>query len=218
MKSKKYTILIILAVVLICVGALLIFLNKTGKTIVIKDGAVAIEDAIEKQQLPNGDEENTDNDTNSTVTQIDDNDKTISNNEGSIGNIDISFPETNDPAVKAKQARIRELIQEVFSLRDYYKGSISSLEAQATAEYKGLPAEEHTSENKQAIANKYVNSAYSLENECDGRINAICSELEELLLETDGDFSIVNKVRYTYASEKASTKSELKSTYSDIIG
>ena len=80
-----------------------------------------------------------------------------------------------------------------------------------------MPEEERTQENKEAIATRYINSAYSLEKECDAKIESICSELGELLLETNGDFSLVNKVRYSYASEKAAMKDEITQTYTEFF-
>ena len=124
---------------------------------------------------------------------------------------------SDDPDILAKQERIRELIRSVYSLRDYYVSMLNSMESTAKAEYLALPEAERTQENKESIATRYINSAYSLESECDGKIDAICSELGELLLEINGDFSIVNKVRYTYASEKAAMKDEITQNYTEFF-
>lgn len=124
---------------------------------------------------------------------------------------------SDDPDTLAKQERIRELIRSVYTLRDYYVSMLNSMESTAKAEYLALPEAERTQENKESIATRYINSAYSLESECDGKIDAICSELGELLLEINGDFSIVNKVRYTYASEKAAMKDEITQNYTEFF-
>lgn len=124
---------------------------------------------------------------------------------------------SDDPDILAKQERIRELIRSVYTLRDYYVSMLNSMESAAKAEYLALPEAERTQENKESIATRYINSAYSLESECDGKIDAICSELGELLLEINGDFSIVNKVRYTYASEKAAMKDEITQNYTEFF-
>lgn len=133
------------------------------------------------------------------------------------GEISYEPEDSDDPDVLAKQARIRELIHEVYSLKNYYVSKINSMEATAKSEYLALPDEEHTQDNKESIASRYINSAYSLEAECDSKIDSICSELGVLLLETNGDFSLINKVRYTYASEKATMKDEIKQTYSEFF-
>lgn len=124
---------------------------------------------------------------------------------------------SDDPDILAKQERIRELIRSVYTLRDYYVSMLNSMESTAKAEYLALPEAERTQENKESIATRYINSAYSLESECDGKIDAICSELGELLLEINGDFSIVNKVRYTYSSEKAAMKDEITQNYTEFF-
>lgn len=133
------------------------------------------------------------------------------------GKINYQPEDSDDPDILAKQARIRELIQEVYSLRSYYVSKLNSMEATAKAEYFALPEEERTQDNKDSIATRYINSAYGLESECDGKIDAICGELSKLLLETNGDLSIINKVRYTYASEKAAMKDQIKQTYSEFF-
>lgn len=131
--------------------------------------------------------------------------------------IQYSPEKSDDPDILAKQERIRELIRSVYTLRDYYVSMLNSMESTAKAEYLALPEAERTQENKESIATRYINSAYSLESECDGKIDAICSELGELLLEINGDFSIVNKVRYTYASEKAAMKDEITQNYTEFF-
>lgn len=116
------------------------------------------------------------------------------------------------------QARIDELIAEVYALRDYYIAQLAYLEAYARTEYEGLSPDERTPERKQDIALACIDQAYALENECDSRMDAICNELAYLLLEIDGDLTLVNDIRYAYASEKEAAKSEFLEKYADYFG
>lgn len=57
--------------------------------------------------------------------------------------------ETDDPDILEKQGRIRELILNVYALRDFYVTKLHSMEADAKSEYFALPEEERTQENKE---------------------------------------------------------------------
>lgn len=196
--SKKHIIILIIVLALLTVVLCFARLQDRGQKISFEAGGIVLvpqeTEAPSPQPVPD-----------STPSKSGD------------GDIEYEPDYTDDPDILAKQARIRALIQEVYSLRDYYVSKLNSMEASAKAEYTALPEEEHTQENKESIATRYINSAYSLESECDGKIDSICGELGDLLLETGGDFSIINKVRYTYASEKAAMKDEIKQTYYEFF-
>lgn len=195
--SKKQTIITV-TVLLLFLAALLCFarLQDNGQKIVLEGGRPVI---VSKEPIPS--------------------DAPVSPGPEPSQSEVISYDpeETDDPDILEKQRRIRELIRNVYALRDYYVTKLHSMEADAKSEYFALPEEERTQENKEAIATRYINSAYSLEKECDAKIESICSELGELLLETNGDFSLVNKVRYSYASEKAAMKDEITQTYTEFF-
>ncbi len=116
------------------------------------------------------------------------------------------------------QARIDALIAEVYALRDYYTAQLAYVESSARAEYEALPPEERSPERKQEIALACIDQVYALENECDSRMDAICNELAYLLLEIDGDLTLVNEIRYAYAREKEIAKSEFIEKYADYFG
>lgn len=194
--NKKRTIVLVIVLLLFAASLCIAKLWDNGEKIDIDDGKIAI-----VPQSP------TQSDTPASPTPPP--------TQGE--DIPYTPEKTEDPDALAKQERIRELIQSVYSLRNYYVSELNSMEKAARAEYFALPEEERTQANKESIATRYINSAYGLESECDGKIDAICAELGELLLETNGDFSLVNKVRYTYASEKAAMKDEIKQNYSEFF-
>lgn len=116
------------------------------------------------------------------------------------------------------QARIDALVAEVYGLKDYYIAQLDYLEASVLAEYEALPPEEKTPERRKKMALECIDQAYALENECDGRMDEICSELSYLLLKTDGRMNLVNDIRYAYASEKEQAKSQFLEKYADYFG
>lgn len=131
-------------------------------------------------------------------------------------------PTTQEPTentdMEAAEARIDELVDEVYALREYYTAQLAQLEAAAIAEYEALPPEERTPERKQEIALRTIDRAYALEDACDSRMDAICEELSYLLLETGGSFSLVTDIRYAYASEKEAARTEFLNKYADYFG
>lgn len=123
-----------------------------------------------------------------------------------------------DQDMATKEARIDELVAEVYALRDYYTGQLLALEASAKAQYDALPPEDRTPQKKQDIALSCIDAAYALENECDARMDSICQELSYLLLETGGSMSLVTDIRYTYASEKESARTAFLQKYANYFG
>ena len=112
-------------------------------------------------------------------------------------------------------SRVDELIAMVYELKDEYTARLYAIEQAGIAEYNALPVK--TEEKKQEIAMRCVDQAYALEKECDGRIDDICYELGVLLIQENGDMSIINRIRYVYASEKTAAKNELTERYAAIL-
>jgi len=130
---------------------------------------------------------------------------------------DTSDGDVASNTVQEPQARIDALIESVYDLRDYYITQLDVLDQSAREEYSGLEDADRTRDRRDDIASRYIKAAYSLEAECDGIIDDICTELGTLLLETDGDFTVINRVRYTYASEKVAKKDEIARNYSEYL-
>lgn len=116
------------------------------------------------------------------------------------------------------QARIDALVQEVYGLRDYYVAKLAYLESTAHEEYEKLPAEKQTEDKRRSIALDCIDEAYAMESECDARMDAICSELSLLLLKTGGKMNLVNEIRYTYAKEKETAKTQFLERYAVYFG
>lgn len=124
-------------------------------------------------------------------------------------------PPTEDHA--EIQAQIDALIARTYALCDEYTARLAALEAAALAEYEALQPEKRTEEAVRAIALYYSDQAYYLEGECDAIMDEICAELSFLLLEIDGDLTLVNDVRYAYAQKKAEEKARFMSAYAGYL-
>lgn len=125
-------------------------------------------------------------------------------------------PKADDNADKL--ARIDELKNQVYDLRADYQGQLKGLESAAADEYLAIPKEERTEDKRTEIALRYYNSALELEGECDAKIDAICAELQLLLIQTGGDETIVREIRSEYNAEKESLKSKYMDSYGEYLG
>ncbi len=130
-------------------------------------------------------------------------------------------PPTTPPTsgeIEDLQGRIDALLAEVYALREYYTAQLAYLEADARAQYEALSYDKRTKENKQSIALDCIEKAYALEDECDSRMDDICSELGHLLLRTDGDMNLISQIQYAYAKEKETAKNQFIERYADYFG
>ncbi len=125
---------------------------------------------------------------------------------------------TQSEAQENPQNRIDELIAMVYALRDEYTERLEQIVQAASDEYHALPEVEKTQEKKQEIALRCTDKAYALEKECDGKIDEICLELGIELIKTDGDMTLINEIRYAYATQKAAAKNELTERYGSFLG
>ncbi len=104
-------------------------------------------------------------------------------------------------------SRVDDIIAQIYVLRSGYVGKLDGLVTQAYREYKkgGI--------TKQDLINRYVSVGYGLEAECDGKMEALLSDLTNELSRTGGDLSLVDTVRQTYYSEKSIKKAEMIAKY-----
>ena len=114
----------------------------------------------------------------------------------------------------AGQARVDAIIGEIYALRSSYSGQLAAIEASGVSQYQSLPDDQKSEAVKQSIASSCISQANALEGQCDAQMNRLCSELGLVLLEMDGDLTLVNEVRHTYVAEKAARKNAFLATYS----
>ncbi len=100
-----------------------------------------------------------------------------------------------------------DIIAKIYVLRSSYVGKLDSLVNQAWREYRS------GSITKSDLISKYVGIGYGLEAECDGKMEALLSQLSDALSAGGEDQSLVDTVRRTYQSEKSIKKAEMIAKY-----
>ena len=113
-----------------------------------------------------------------------------------------------EPAAEQKdyQKRLSALVAQVYILREEYVGALEDMEESAKADYKALPESQRTSKKLAPLVSDYLSKAAKLEEECDGRMDSIVTEMRTLITENNGDMSLLDTVVYTYANEKSLKK------------
>lgn len=102
--------------------------------------------------------------------------------------------------------RLSALIAEVYVLREEYTISLENMESAAKSDYQAIPVEKRTKKALANLTSTYLSKGSALEKECDGKMDAIVTEMEELITKNQGDLSLVDTVVYTYADEKSLKK------------
>ncbi len=101
---------------------------------------------------------------------------------------------------------IAENIIQLYSYKAYYLGQLGQIEKSAKADYIALPAKDRTMVGKSAIVDKYLGKANALLSECDGKVDAITSELERELGRQNMDKALIDEILSSYEEEKALKK------------
>ena len=83
---------------------------------------------------------------------------------------------------------------------------MGQIESAAVKDYSALPNNERTLVSKQSIVDRYIGRANALLTECDGKVNAIMSNLEQRLKAENMDTELVDKIGSSYEEEKALKK------------
>jgi hypothetical protein len=111
--------------------------------------------------------------------------------------------------------RIAELVTKMYVLKAEYTGAINGVVASMKAEYSKLPREQQTTSSKAQIASGYIGKINAMEAQCDAQVNAIVSELRQILKNNGRDTVLADNILSAYATEKENTKAYYISTYGD---
>lgn len=120
------------------------------------------------------------------------------------------LPSDVSASAPAKQSdyseRLSALVAQVYVLREEYLNDLARLEANARADYGALPESERTAARLTSLAGDYIAKGTALEKECDGKMDAILTEMERLIAENEGDESFPDLVFDSYLQEKSLKK------------
>ena len=116
-------------------------------------------------------------------------------------------PEPDETA--ARYARIEEIVNEIYTLRDSCVSRIDAIRADALSSFRALPPEELTPDNKARIVFSFAGELEALESSCDARMEALVTELRGLLADLGEDQSIADEVVDLYFESKEAKKADL---------
>ncbi len=127
-----------------------------------------------------------------------------------------SPPTTEEPAQPDdKEEEIASLIAQIYVLKSSYTGRLDAVMDEARREFWKLPKDQQTTSAKQKILSAKLSRIAELESECDSKVEAIMTQLTELLKEQGKDVALVESIRKAYANEKQLRKSHYMSKYLD---
>ena len=120
--------------------------------------------------------------------------------------------------VQAAKDRISGIIAEIYLLRATYLYKIDDLIASSKLEYLKLPKEQRGLKGKIQIVDRYLRpKGKELEAECDGKMNALLSEMKQLLIKLDMSTGIIDEIEFTYKEQKELKMAELYGEYSPSL-
>lgn len=102
---------------------------------------------------------------------------------------------------------VDDIIAKIYVLRAGYTGKIDALVGQALSDYRAKKA------TKSELVSRYVSLGSALENECDGEMEALLSQLQKELKRMGEDAGLVSKIRSAYQTEKSLKKASIIEKY-----
>lgn len=111
-----------------------------------------------------------------------------------------------DNSKKSEGDIIRNYTAKFYSMKAYYVGQLSGIEADAKKDYASMSKEEKKNLSKTTFINKYIGYATALQNECDAEVESLLKSMKEELKAVGGDTSIIGVIRQAYDNEKAARK------------
>ena len=115
-------------------------------------------------------------------------------------------PQPQPPKEPTYKEQLQAIVDRVYALRTEYVTALEALEAEASAAYKAMPAEEKTKKNLIDFASTYISKATNLEKECDAKMDVLVKDLEALQKKYGQSYDLVEQMIYTYANEKSLKK------------
>lgn len=116
----------------------------------------------------------------------------------------------NVPAQRTASTILAGYVTQLYEMKGYYLSQLGGVESEMRAVY----AESGKDKSKiPSIISSYMPRVASMESECDGRVNALISDLKGELSEIGADTSIANEIYDAYINEKALKKAYYLSLY-----
>lgn len=127
-------------------------------------------------------------------------------NENTDKKTDTSNEQQNNEQNVDYDAKISDLVAQVYVLKARFTSSLRGLEATVNNAFYSLPAKERNMASKTRIINEYTQSALDMQADCDNQVANLLIELEAVLKEAGRDTSIIDTIKTSYENEKSATK------------
>ena len=118
-------------------------------------------------------------------------------------------PEQQQPQMSVEdEDRLGELIAKVYVLKGKYNKLISDENYRAASDFYSLPKDQQTKEKKYERGVTFMRNVLRLQDECDGEMNKIFTEMADILKRNNMTTELVDEIKKAYEEEK-----ELKKAY-----
>lgn len=118
-------------------------------------------------------------------------------------------PEEQQPQMSVEdEDRLGELIAKVYVLKGKYNKLIADENYYAASDFYSLPKDQQTKEKKYERGVTFMRNVLKLQDECDGEMNKIFTEMTDILKRNNMTTELVDEIKKAYEQEK-----ELKKAY-----
>ena len=111
------------------------------------------------------------------------------------------------PTLSPDEEKLKDLIQQMYDLRDTFSGHVDAIINECIAEFLALDPSEQTKMNKIRIVSARLGEVADMEDDCDNQVADIVSQIREI------DPALANQVEQQYQNEKALKKASLINQY-----
>lgn len=113
------------------------------------------------------------------------------------------------PAMSAEdEEKLGALVAKIYVLKGKYNKLIADENYSAASDFYSLPKEQQTKEKKYERGLTFMRNVLNLQSQCDTEMEAIFTEMTELLIQNNMSLELVDEIKKAYEEEK-----ELKKAY-----
>lgn len=105
-----------------------------------------------------------------------------------------------------EEDKIRQYVARLYQLEAAYRGELDTIIANTKAEYRALPEEQRTKENKLKLVTSKMELLIAKEKQCDADVEALLDQIQAVLDEQGSKEELVKEIRAYYKENKATWK------------
>lgn len=112
---------------------------------------------------------------------------------------------SEEEAARSKQA-VQQCVAALYTLEDQYVGKLNSIVEETKSEYRALPREERTRDNKLALVQSKLDVLLAAEKQCDSEVELLLQRIQQELDIQGSSDDLVSEIRQAYEDSKATWK------------